>query len=140
MVFRGAKIIRKGNEWFVYITVEREVEGRNPKSILAIDMGARRMAATVNSNSPKPKFYGKGLRRVKGHYFWLRRTLALNEAYKTIKKIGCKERRVVDDILHKVGRATVNGALASNSMTVLGDLKGIRRNGKGSTTDSHTTG
>jgi len=38
-------------------------------------MGIEWIATTVNSNNPKPKFYGKRLRRVKGHYFWLRRTL-----------------------------------------------------------------
>lgn len=69
MVCREAKIIRKGGEWFVYITVEKEVEERNPKSILAIDLGIRWIATTVNSNDPKPKFYGRELRRIKGHFF-----------------------------------------------------------------------
>ena len=31
MVCREAKIIRKGDEWFVFITVEKEVEERNLK-------------------------------------------------------------------------------------------------------------
>jgi len=86
MVCREAKIIRKGDEWFAYITVEKEVEERNPKSILAIDLGIRWVATTFNSNNPKPKFYGKELRQVKGHYFYLRRSLALKKAYKAIKK------------------------------------------------------
>ena len=130
MVCREAKILRKGDEWFVYITVEKEVEGRNPKSILAIDLSIKWIATTVNSNNPKPKFYGKELRRAKGRYFYLRRTLALKKAYKTIKKIGHKERRVVNDILHKISRAIVNEALENDSMIVFGDLKGIRRKGK----------
>ena len=107
MVCREAKIIRKGDEWFVHITVEKEVEERNLKSILAIDLGIRWIATTVNSNSLKPKFYGKELRRVKGHYFWLRRTLQLKKAYRAVKEIGRKERRVVNDILHKISRAIV---------------------------------
>ncbi|MEM1995392.1 MAG: transposase [Nitrososphaerales archaeon] len=131
IVCREAKIIRRKGEWFVYITVEKEVEERNPKSALAIDMGIRWIATTVNSNNLKPKFYGRELRRVKGHYFWLRRTLALKKAYKTIKKIGHRERRVVNGILHKISRAIVNEALLNDSMIILGDLKGIRRNGKG---------
>jgi len=131
MVCREAKIIRKDNEWFVHIVVEKEVEERNPKSILAIDMGIRWIATTVNSNEPKPKFYGKELRRIKGHFFYLRRSLALKKAYKTIKKIGNKERRVVNDILHKISRTIVNEALKNDSMIVLGNLKGIRKNGKG---------
>jgi len=131
MVCREAKIIRKGDEWFVYITVEKEVEERNPKSVLAIDLGIRWIATTVNSNNLRPKFYGKELRRVKGHYFYLRRSLALKKAYKTIKKIGNKERRVTNDILHKISRAIVNEALENDSTIVLGSLEGIRKNGKG---------
>ncbi len=134
MVCREAKIIRKGEEWFVHITVEKEVEERSPGSILGIDLGIRWIATTVNSNdpNPKPKFYGKELRRVKGHYFYLRRTLQRKKAYKAIKKVGYKERRVVDDLLHKISRAIVNEALETNSMIVLGNLKGIRRrNGRG---------
>jgi putative transposase len=126
MICKEAKIIRKGNEWFVYITVEKEVKERDPKSILAIDIGIRWIAVTVNSNNPKPKFYGKELRHVKGHYFYLRRSLSLKKTYKTIKKIGDKERRVTNDILHKISRAIVNEALENDSMIVLGDIKGIR--------------
>jgi len=130
MVCREAKIIRRGDEWFVYITVEKEVKERNPKSVLAVDLGIRWIATTVNSNNPKPKFYGKELRRVKGHFFWLRRTLALKKAYKAIKKTGHKERLVVNDMLHKISKAIINKALENNSMIVLGNLKGIWRNRK----------
>ncbi|MGC8849156.1 MAG: RNA-guided endonuclease InsQ/TnpB family protein [Candidatus Bathyarchaeia archaeon] len=131
VVCKEAKIIRKNDEWFVYITVEKEVEERNPKSVLAVDLGIRWIATTVNSNNPKPKFYGKELKKVKGHYFYLRRSLALKKAYKTIKKIGYKERRVINDILHKISKAIVNEALENDSMIVIGNLKGIRKNGKG---------
>jgi transposase len=77
MVCKEAKIIRREGGWFVYITVEKEVEEQNPKSVLAVDLGIRWIATTVNSNNPKPKFYGEELRRIKGHYFYLRRSLAL---------------------------------------------------------------
>ncbi|MBO3833030.1 MAG: transposase, partial [Candidatus Brockarchaeota archaeon] len=66
MVFKEAKVIRRGDEWFVHICVEKEVIERIPKNILAIDMGIRRIATTVNSSNPVPKFYGKELRRVRG--------------------------------------------------------------------------
>lgn len=71
VVCREAKIVRRG-EWF--ITVEKGVEERNPKSVLAVDLGIRWVATIVNSNNPKSKFYGRELRKVKGHYFWLMRT------------------------------------------------------------------
>ncbi|MEM3487508.1 MAG: transposase, partial [Conexivisphaerales archaeon] len=50
-----------------------------------------------------------------------------------VKRIGSKERRVVNAILHRVSKWIVNFALATNSYIVLVDLKGIRKrvNGKG---------
>jgi len=53
MVCREAKIIRKSNEWLAHITVEKKVEERNPKSALAVNLGIRRIATTVNTNNPK---------------------------------------------------------------------------------------
>ena len=122
--------VRRRDERLVYITVGKEVEERNPKSVLAVDLGIRWIATTVSSNNPKPRFYGKELRRVKGHYFYLRRSLALKKAYKAIKKIGHKERQIVNDLLHKISRAIVNEAVENGSMIVLGKLKGIRRDSK----------
>ncbi|MGC8937331.1 MAG: IS200/IS605 family accessory protein TnpB-related protein, partial [Candidatus Methanomethylicaceae archaeon] len=48
-----------------------------------------------------------------------------------MKKVGHKERRITDDILHKISRAIVNEALESSSIIVLGNLRGIRRKDKG---------
>jgi transposase len=55
MVCKEAKIIKKNDEWFVYITVEKEVEERDPKSVLAVDLGIRWIATTVNTNNTKPR-------------------------------------------------------------------------------------
>jgi transposase len=110
MVSRETKIVRRKGEWFIYINVEKEVEERDPKSVLAVDLGIKWIAATVNSNNPKPKFYGKELRRVKGHFLHLRRSLALKEAYKAIEKIGGKESRITSSVRHKISRAIVNEA------------------------------
>ncbi|MEM3660216.1 MAG: transposase [Thermoproteota archaeon] len=128
---KEAKVIRKGNEWFVHICVEKEVRERIPRNVLAIDMGIRWIATTVNSSNPIPKFYGKELRRVKGHFFYLRRNLALKKAYGAIKKIGDKEQRMVNDILHKISREIVDEALETDAMIAMGNLKGIRENDKG---------
>lgn len=129
--FREAKIIRRKSEWFVYITVQVEVPERRADSVLAVDMGIHNIATTVNSNDPKPKFYGKDLRRVRGHYFHLRRKLGEKKALQTIKKIGDHEQRIATHELHKISKAIVQEAVESNSTIVLGELKGIRRNGGG---------
>jgi IS605 OrfB family transposase len=57
--------------------------------------------------------------------------LALKRAYKTVKKVGNRERQITNDILHQVSRAIVKEALENDSMIVLGKLKGIRKNGRG---------
>jgi len=131
-VFREAKVFKRNNGWFVHITVEKEVEiKREYNDILAIDLGIRRIAAIVSTTNPKPKFYGKELRRVRGHYFYLRRKLGKLKKFKAIKKIGNKEKRIVDDLLHKISREIVNRAKRENAAIVLGDLKGIRERDKG---------
>ncbi|MBO3797290.1 MAG: transposase [Candidatus Brockarchaeota archaeon] len=128
---KEAKVIRKGDEWFVQICVEKEVEERTPKNILAIDMGIRWIAVTVNSSNPVPRFYGRELRKVRGHFFYLRRSLAVKRAYNAIKKLGDKEQRIVSDILHKISRRIVNEALETDAMIVMGDLKGIKEEDRG---------
>jgi putative transposase len=125
---REAKIIRKGEEWYVYITIEKEVQERRTDSLLAVDMGVRNMATTVNSKDPKPKFYGKELRRIRGHFYRLRKVLQKKKAYGTVKKIGNRERRITNSILHTISKRIVEEADKKNSTIVLGDLKGIRAN------------
>ena len=128
---REAKLIKKGEDWYIMITVQREVEGRTLNSILAIDMGIRNMAVTVNSCDLKPRFYGKELRKVRGHFYNLRKTLQKKGTYGTIKKLGNHERRITDSILHTISKKIVEEADRNNSVIVLGDLKGIRANRKG---------
>jgi len=128
MQTREAKIIKRKGEWFVYITVQAEVQEKNPTSILAIDLGIHNIATTVNSADGKPKFYGKKLRANRGHYFYLRRNLP---NHKAIKKVGSHEKRIVNHELHKISKAIVEEATENNSVIVVGKLKGIRKNHKG---------
>ncbi|MCD6380949.1 MAG: transposase [Candidatus Odinarchaeota archaeon] len=130
--FKEAKVFRRKNGWFVHITVEKEVKIRKEyNNILAIDLGIRWVATVVSTGNPKPKFYGKELRKVRGHYFYLRRRLGKLKKFKAIKKIGNKEKRVVDDLLHKISKEIVNRAKRENAVIILGDLKGIRKRDRG---------
>jgi len=130
--FKEAKVIRKKNGWFVHITVEKEVEIKKEcDNVIAIDLGIRNIATVVSTADKKPRFYGKELRTIRGHYFHLRRELGKLKKFKAIKKIGRRERRVVDDFLHKISREIVNRAKEENAVIVLGDLNGIRRQNRG---------
>lgn len=130
MVCREAKIIRRKGEWFAYITVQAEIPEKHPNSALAVDLGIHNIATTVNSVDRKPKFYGKKLRAVRGHYFHLRRILPNRKA---IRKVGNHEKRLVTHELHKISKAIVQEAVENNSVIVLGKLEGIRRNHRGRT-------
>ena len=94
-------------------------------------LGIRRIATVVSTTGKKPKFYSKELRKVRGHYFYLRRKLQKLKKFKAIKKIGRKEKRIVDDLLHKISREMVKRAKEENAVIVFGDLKSIRRQNKG---------
>jgi putative transposase len=75
-------------------------------------------------------FYGIDLNYVRGWYFWLRRQLGLKQAIDTIKKIGDHEKRIANDIIHKITRDIVNRAIETDSLIVLGKLKGLRNQEK----------
>jgi hypothetical protein len=59
---------------------------------------------TFRIGSNKTVFYGKELNHVRRWYFWLRRQLGLKKAIDTIKKIGDHEKRIANDIIHKITR------------------------------------
>lgn len=91
-------------------------------------MGIKHIATSVELASGRTKFYGKDLNRVRGHYFWLRRKLGRKKAVDAIKKIGGRERRTTNDILHKISRDIVNRAADTGSAIVMGDIKYLRKN------------
>ena len=89
-------------------------------------MGIKLFATSVELASNRTVFYGKDFNHVRGWYFWLRRQLGLKKAIDTIKKIGDHEKRIANDIIHKITREVVNRAIETDSLIVLGKLKGLR--------------
>jgi putative transposase len=125
--FCDSKIVKRKDGWFAHITIEKEIIIKTDyKDILGIDLGIRRCASVVRLSDGMTSFYGKELRETRGHYFHLRKRLGEKKANKTIEKIGNTEHRKVNDQLHKISREIVNQAIKTDSLIVLGDLKGIR--------------
>ena len=119
-------------EFYLHVTVKREIELKEEYlSIIAINVGARWVAVSVARHRSRPKFYGKRVREVRGKYFWLRRKLGREKKLKAIKKIGHKEKRIVNDELHKIAKDIVDEAEKHDAIIAIGDLKGIRNNSKG---------
>ena len=133
---REGKLLWKGDHWSLHITVMKEVEvnPQPPSTILAVDLGEKRIATSVeiaNGSMRNPRFYGEEVRGIRRHYAWLRRRLGEKKLLRVIRRVGHKEKRKVNAILHKVSKDIVEEAKESNAVIVLGDLKGIRREQRG---------
>jgi len=134
---RETKLVRRGHEWFLHITVQQNVELNVPSaSVLAVDFGERHIATSVeyaNGKMQNPRFYGTEVRGIRRHYAWLRKRLGNKKALKTIKKIGHKEKRKVNAVLHNISKAIVNRAKELNAVILLGSPNGesMRRKAKG---------
>jgi len=127
-----SKLLRKDGEYFLHLVVKREVELKDSyTSILAIDMGIRHTACSVDIRSGQTHFYGREVARTRGHYFHLRRELGRRKLLKVIRRIGAKEGRITNDQLHKISKTIVDEAERLNAIIAIGNLKGIRRNGRG---------
>ena len=78
----------------------------------------------------KVKFFGREIRGIRRHYGWLRKRLQERGLLKVVKRIGGKERRCINAVLHRVSKEIVSLADSTNSFIVLGDLTGIRQRTK----------
>ena len=101
-------------------------------NVLSVDLGCKNIAVTVNSANTKPNFYGKTVRKIKGFYFNLRKRLGEKKAFDKIRSMKNIEFLQVNHELHKISKTIVDEAKRTNAMIVLGKLKGIRKNIKGS--------
>ncbi len=126
-----SKLLRRNGEYFLHLVVKREIELKTSySSVLAVDLGIRHVACSVDIQSGKTHFYGRKLRRVRGHFFHLRRKLERKKLLKVVKRIGVKESCIVNDQLHKIAKDIVDEAEKLNAVIAIGNLKGIRRNGR----------
>jgi len=128
----GSKLVKKNNEFYLHVTVKKEIELKKEySSIIAIDMGARWIGVSVALHRNTPKFYGKEIRKIRGKYFWLRRKLGKEKKLQAIKKIGHKEKKIVNNELHKIAKEIVAEAEKFDAIIAIGNLRNVRNNNKG---------
>lgn len=129
-----SELVKKDKNFFIHIVIKKEIKIRkNYNDVLAVDMGIRRIATVLQMSNRKPIFYGKELRQIRGHYFYLQRRVQnkkIKHLHKWLKRLS-KEQRITNDHLHKISKAIVEQAKQTNSFIVIGDLKHIRKNSKG---------
>ena len=130
-----SKIVRKKDKFIAMLTFEVNAPRMHKcRSILAVDLGERVTATAVllqDGTVKKAKFLGRQIRGIRRHYAWLRKRLQERKLLKEVKRIGAKEKRRINDILHKTSKEIVELADISNAYIVLGDLTGIRKRAKG---------
>jgi len=124
---RECKLIRDGDDWYVNITVQKQARlKRRYATVLPIDMGVRKLATTIED--AEPRFYGRDVRRTRGNYYRLRRSVGKGQI---IKKWRDKERETVKHQVHAITHRIVEQAKRANAIIVLGNLEGIRQRNRG---------
>jgi putative transposase len=117
----------------MHLTVTRDVTPIQPRAVLAVDLGEKRLATTVlfdGKSFREPRFYGRQARGIRRHYAWLRKRLGERKLLRVIRKVKDTERRKINTLCHQISHAIVEQAKANNAIIVVGDLKGIRENGR----------
>jgi putative transposase len=126
-----SKIIRKNDKYILHLVTEKEIPLKQDyKNIMSIDLGSKNVATVTNMKTGITKFYDKTIRTIRGKYFHLRKKLGQKKLQKVIEKLGSKEKRIIEDKLHKISREIVEDAKKSNSLIVIGDLRGYRNTKK----------
>jgi len=119
---------RKRKEWWAHITISKEVGVEIPDdpTPIGIDIGAVNLAV-VSTPSAVLFFSGREWWHRRQRWKEIREKLQKERRFRTIKRIGDKERRYNNDLAHKISRAIVEAAKKErNPVIVMEDLTNIR--------------
>jgi IS605 OrfB family transposase len=129
---RDSKLVVDGDgRCWMHFTVTRDVTPVQPRAVLAVDLGEKRLATTVlldQTGFKEPRFYGRHARGIRRHYAWLRRSLGERKLLRVVRKVKDTEGKKVNTLCHQISHAIVEQAKANTAIIVVGDLKGIREN------------
>jgi len=150
--FGESKLFRKNGEWFLNLTIEKEVNAKevNDKNfkgyefgenkrpvVISIDIGDKNPITSVElwgGEKKNVQFLGKEIREIRTKYYWARKNIGrkkVRHGVRVIKKIGDKESRKVNDILHKITTKIIQRAVelkqqGYDPIIVFGDVKNIK--------------
>ena len=150
--FGESKVLRKDGKWFLHLTIikdvdVREIRGKNIKGyefgeskrpvVIAIDIGDKNPITSVElwgSEKRNVQFLGKEIRGIRTRYYWIRKSIGrkkVKHGAREISKVGSKESRKVNDILHKITTKVIQRAVelkeqGYDPIIVFGDVKNIK--------------
>jgi len=139
--FCTVEMVKKNGGWYAHFLLKKEVELIDePETFVGVDLGEWNIAVVVaisrhNPSKPmKGQFWsGARIRYIRGKYAHIRRNLQRKKRIDLVKRIGGKEGRIVNQILHTIAKEVVEYAKQfPKPVIVMEELKNIRKNMNGS--------
>ena len=139
--FCTVELVKKNGEWYAHFVLKKEVELINePETFVSVDLGEWNVAVVVAISRHNPSKPMKGqfwsyakIRYIRGKYAHIRRNLQRKKRIDLVKRIGSKEGRIVNQILHTIAKEVVEYAKQfPKPIIVMERLKNIRENMNGS--------
>jgi len=132
----SVEMVKKNGQWFAHITIEKWIKFKEPKTIIGIDIGEVNFAAAMAIRIDNQEKYMKGqiwrgeeIKRIRGLYGHIRRSLGRKKLPKKIKEIGQKENRKVNQEVHIIGNDIIEYAKQfEDPIIAMEDLTNIRYN------------
>ena len=135
--FATVEMVKRDGKWCAHFILKKVVEVPDrPETVVAIDRGERNLAVAVavSVNNPgkpmKGRFWrGAEIKRIRGLYGHIRRSLQRKRLIKKVKELGRKERRKVNQQLRIIANQIVAYAKQfPKPVIVIEDLRNIRDN------------
>ncbi|WP_457549455.1 RNA-guided endonuclease InsQ/TnpB family protein, partial [Archaeoglobus sp.] len=138
--FCTVEMVKRNGEWYAHFVLKKEIELIDePETFIGVDLGEWNVAVAVaiSKHNPKPmkgQFWsGAKIRYIRGKYAHIRRNLQRKKRIDLVKRIGSKEGRIVNQILHTIAKEVVEYAKQfPKPIIVMEKLKNIRKNMNGS--------
>jgi len=135
------EMVKRNGEWYAHFVLKKEVELIDEsETFIGVDLGEWNIAVAVaiskhNPSKPmKGRFWsGAKIRAIRGKYAHVRRNLQRKKRLDLVRRIGSKEGRIVNKMLHTIAKEVVEYAKQfPKPMIVMEKLKNIRENMNGS--------
>jgi len=135
--FTTVEMCKRDGYWYAHFVLKKVCDiPDKTETVIALDRGEQNLAVAVaiKKDSPdkpiKGQFWrGEEIKRIRGLFSHIRRTLQRKHKLNKVKQIGSKENRKVNQQLHIIANQIINYAKQfQNPVIVMENLNGIRDN------------
>lgn len=122
----GARLLKKGGEWFLHVSLTREIpnlEDSDVRKVVGVDLGLVNVAATYDG-SVAELYSGEEIRRLRDRYARVRASLqkkGTKGSKRVLKRISGRENGWMNDVNHRLSKALVSEG-GPGTLFVLEDL------------------